>query len=352
MVRRDSAVVVAEPVDSVNEEFRRWCERMPKVELHLHLEGAIPYWALWELVGKYDNSSVADLDDLRSRFVYDNFSQFIDAWDWKDDFLREYDDFTFIAKAIAENLVSQNIMYAEVFFAPALFSRRGLSTQGLAAAIRQGLDEVPQAEVSLIVDLVRDTGPARAAETLREAYEAQELGIVGVGLGGSEQRFPARAFGPVYEEARSLGFHTTAHAGEAAGPDSVWQAIEALRVDRIGHGVRAVEDPALMARLRDAQVPVEMCPTSNVSTRVVGSLSEHPVRAFFEAGIMLTVNTDDPQMFNTSLAREYWEIHDWHRFSKDEIRSLIRNAIEAAWLPPGRKAMPRAELERSRTQFS
>ncbi len=315
-----------------------WFERVPKAELHLHLEGAIPLDALWELVQKYGGDpTLPDIAALQRRFAYRDFPHFIETWIWKNQFLREYEDFTFFSEAFARDLARQNIRYAEVFFSPSDFARHGLKTQEITAAIRKGLARVPAAEVMLIADMVRDSGPEQAAITLAEAAEVRNLGIIGVGIGGSEQRFPPEPFHAVYEEARRLGFHTTAHAGEAAGAESIWGAIRSLRVERIGHGARAGEDERLLDALAEMQIPIEMCPISNVRTGVVRSIEDHPARRFFERGLVITINSDDPKMFGNSLAEEYRLLEERLGFSRDDIRALILQAIRVSWLPEERK---------------
>jgi len=317
---------------------KNWYERIPKVELHLHLEGAIPYAALWELVNKYDGDpTVPDLDALKRRFAYRDFPHFIDTWIWKNQFLRTYEDFTFIAEAVARDLASQNIRYAEIFYSPPDFARHGLLTQELTRAIRKGLDRVAEIRVALVADLVRDFGPEKGAIILEEVEEVRDQGVIGIGIGGSEHDFPPEPFKPVYEQARKLGFHTSAHAGEAAGAASIWGALKTLKVDRIGHGTRAAEDEALLNYLAEKQTPIEMCPLSNVRTGVVKSIENHPVRDYFERGLLVTVNTDDPKMFGNSLVEEFQLLVERLGFSQDEIRTLISNAIRASWLPDGQK---------------
>lgn len=323
-----------------------WYERVPKVELHLHLEGAIPYTALWELVDKYGGDpAVPDLEALKQRFAYQNFPHFIDTWVWKNQFLREYEDFTFIAEAVARDLAEQNVHYAEVFYSPPDFARHGLSPQELTQAIRTGLERVPKIKVALVADLVRDFGPEKGAITLAEITEAKNLGVIGIGIGGSEHDFPPEPYRSIYEQARNIGFQTSAHAGEAAGAESIWGVIKALRVDRIGHGTRAEEDDALLDYLAEQRIPIEMCPLSNVCIGVVKSIDEHPVRRYFERGLLVTVNTDDPKMFGNSLAEEYQLLVERLGFSQDEIRKLIMNAIQASWLPDEQKADLAASFE-------
>jgi adenosine deaminase len=315
-----------------------WYERVPKVELHLHLEGAIPLPTLWELVCKYGGDpTVPDLAALQQRFEFRDFPHFIDTWIWKNQFLREYEDFTFIAEAVACDLADQNIQYAEVFYSPPDFDRHGLKTQEQTRAIRTGLDRVSEIKVALVADLVRGFGPAKGAVTLSEVAEVMDIGVIGIGIGGSEHDFPPEPYQQVYEKARAYGLHTSAHAGEAAGPESVWGAIRALKVDRIGHGTRAVEDETLLDYLAEKQIPIEMCPISNLRTGVVKSIEAHPIRDFFRRGLLVTVNTDDPKMFGNSLAGEYQLLVERLGFSRDEIRTLILQAVQASWMPADQK---------------
>jgi len=322
-----------------------WFVRVPKVELHLHLEGAIPYPALWDLVQKYGGDpDLPNLEALKQKFVFRDFPHFIETWIWKNQFLREYEDFTLIAEAVARDLARQNIRYAEVFFSPVDFARHGLRVQRLAEAIRAGLARVPEIDISLIADFGRDFGPETATHTLADISEVRDQGVIGVGIGGSEQLYPPEPFADVYAQARALGFHTTAHAGEAAGAASVWGAINALHAERIGHGTRAEEDPALLDYLAAHAIPIEMCPLSNVRTGVVRSLSEHPVRRYFERGILVTINTDDPRMFGNTFVEEFSSLEQELDFSHEEIRTLILNSIRASWLPEAQKARLTADF--------
>jgi adenosine deaminase len=325
------------------DDLTHWLTDLPKVELHVHLEGAIPLEAMWELIRKYGGDpSVPSMAALKKRFTFRNFAHFIQVWVWKNQFLREYDDLTYVSEALARHFVGQNIKYAEVFCSSVRFTDQGLETQRLFEAIRSGLSRVPEVEVLLIPDLVRDYGPDRALTTLRDIAEARDYGIIGIGLGGSEQRFPPELFREVYDEARKRGLHTTAHAGEAAGAESVWSALKTLEVERIGHGTRAEEDPALLDYLAETQIPLEMCPLSNVCTGVVDSIDAHPVRRYVDLGLLVTINSDDPMMFGNSLLEEYRVLNQVHGFHKDEIRTLVLNSIQAAWLPSERKEQLRA----------
>jgi adenosine deaminase len=312
---------------------KTWFQHLPKIELHLHLEGSIPYEALWQLVGKYGGDpEVPNIEALHDKFQFIDFPHFIDTWIWKNQFLREYEDFTFIAEAVARDLAGQNIRYVEAFYSPPDFTKRfDLTTQKLTEAIRAGLEKVPDIEIKLIADLVRDFGPESGAITLAEVYEVRDLGVIGIGIGGSEQDFPPEPYEELYHRSRELGFHTSAHAGEVAGAQSVWGAVRNLKTERIGHGTHAIEDPALLDYLAEHQIPIEMCPLSNVCTGSVNAIEEHPVRDFFDRGLLVTVNTDDPKMFNNTLVDEYFALEKTFGFSRSEIQTLILNAIRASW---------------------
>lgn len=324
--------------------LRPLVQQLPKTELHLHLEGAIPLPALWELLGKYGRpDGIGSLADLERRFTYRDFPHFLQTWGWKNTYLREYDDFTFIASEVAADLARQNIVYAEAFYSPGDFARHRLEPQKLTEAIRTGLARHDgDVRVNLVADLVRNYGPEQGARWLRDIADVKSLGVVGIGIGGSEHEYPPEPYAAVYEAARDFGFRTSAHAGEAAGPESVWGAIRALRVDRIGHGTRAVEDPALVSYLAQHRIPLEMCPISNVRTGVVAGVAAHPIRRFFDAGLLVTVSTDDPKMFNTSLEDEYLALERDLGFTWTEIQALNASAVEAAWCGEDEKQVLRA----------
>jgi adenosine deaminase len=333
--------------DSLKEKIRE----LPKVELHLHLEGAIPLPALWELVQKYGgDKEVGDINGLEEKFQYTNFSHFLETWSWKNGFLREYEDFTFIAGSVAEDLASQNIRYVEAFYSPGDFAEYRLEIQRVTEAIRSGLRaHEDRTTVNLIADLVRNYGPDRGMRWLHEISEIQELGVIGIGIGGSEQEFPPEPYEKVYAQARQYGFRTSAHAGEAAGAESIWGAIRALKVDRIGHGTRAIEDPKLMSYLLAKQLPIEACPISNLRTGVVPSLKEHPIKKLYQDGFLVSVNTDDPKMFNTSLEAEYTALVETLDFKWMDIVRLVENAIRSAWCDETTKNKLSEELRKHRS---
>ena len=331
----------------LNIRMRDWTT-MPKAELHLHLEGAIPVAALWALIERHGGDPlIKSKAQLVDWFTYRDFTHFMETWSWMNGFLRTLNDFTFAAEAVARSLSEQNIVYAEAFFSPSDFRRHELEPQGIALAVRAGLDRVPDVEVPLIVDLVRDRGPVGTASTLAAISEvAAEAGIIGVGIGGFEAANPPEPFAPVYRSAREAGFRLTAHAGEEAGPQSVWGAIRALGVERIGHGVRSVEDPLLVDYLVETQIPLEVCPTSNLRTGVVAHWDQHPVRALVDAGALVTINTDDPAMFDCTLAGEFSVLQEQFGFDEATLERLSLAVVEASWADPATRARLARRIEK------
>jgi adenosine deaminase len=315
-------------------------EILPKTELHLHLEGAIPADVLLELIRKYDGASEApDMARLAERLTYRDFPHFLDTWRWMCRFVRENEDFTQIAYGVARELVARNVRYAELHFSPPDFLCHGLSVSGIAKAVRAGLDAAGEPEVGLIIDLCRQYGPEQGRRWLSEVVEvADEAGIVGIGLGGPEHLAPAEPYAEVFRIAESHGLRRVAHAGEAAGPESIWAALNALGAERIGHGTRAVMDQDLMRHLRDTGIPLEVCPTSNVCTGVVQGIENHPVRQLFDFGIRITLSSDDPTFFGTNIVSEYQLLRDRFGFSDDDLARVARNGFEVAFLSEERRA--------------
>lgn len=326
------------PVASLYLMLMTWYEQIPKVELHVHLEGSIPHDALFELIQKYGGDpEVPDVAALEKRFAFRDFPHFIATWAWKNRYLREYDDFQWIAKHVAKNMADQNIRYAEMFFTPSNWAARGLSVNRIAESVRVGLSKVPEIEVALIADFPRGFDPKTEEENVERLSEVKDLDIVGIGIGGPEHLFPPGRFKKMYEKARKLGFHTTAHAGEGAGAASIWEAINELEVERIGHGTRAYEDPQLVDYLKEKRIPLEMCPVSNFRTKVVPSIAGHPIRDYFKKGLLVTANSDDPKMFDTSLPKEYEALVEHCGFDRKDICQLILNAIESSWMKEVKK---------------
>lgn len=326
---------------------REFLEKMPKVELHVHLEGAIPRPALDELTRKYGRPPLAGLLDRPPRTGRrPRFADFVDVWIRMGDLLREDDDYAFIASALAGEFARRNIRYAEVLFSPGRDSSAHLEPDRITNAVAAGFASSPGGpDIRLIADLVRDNGPAEAERTLDALLHMKEKILAGIGIGGSEAPFPPEPFAPVFERARTAGLRTQAHAGESAGPKSVWGAIRTLRVDRIAHGIRAREDASLMAHLRSSGLPLDLCPTSNVRTGAVADITDHPAADFLRRGLKVSLNTDDPVLFGTDLAGEFAVLAANFRLTSSEVRAFSLNAVDAAWCGPGEKSRLRSEIE-------
>ena len=314
---------------------------LPKSELHLHLEGAIPPDVLLDLNHKYGGEDQSlNSEQLAARLTYTSFSHFLDTWRWMCRFVREPEDFTRIAEGVAKHLRTQKVHYAECHFSPPDFLGHGLTISEIAVAVRAGLDRVGEPQVALIIDLCRQYGREQGRRWLDEVIEiAKDTGIIGIGLGGPEHLNPAGPYAEVFRTAEAHGLRRVAHAGEAAGPESIWAALQALNVERIGHGTNAYLDYELMEYLRDRAIPVEVCPTSNVCTGVVASIEQHPVRQLFEFGIPITLSSDDPTFFGTDIVSEYELLREKFEFTDDELAQVARNGFEAAFMPSETKAL-------------
>lgn len=331
----------------MREALREYIKKMPKTELHIHLLGAIPLETLWSLVKKYKGTSeIASIDQLRDKYQFRDFLHFIDIWIWQQQFIREYDDLELIASHVALDMIEQNIRYAEVFYTTSSHAEWNLSPSEVTKAILKGFARHKKyIELKLIHDFGRNRGPEDAMGTLRKLKDMNCPDLIGIGIGGPEEGYPPEPFLEVYRQARSWGFKTNAHAGEAAGAKSVWGAVKTLEADRIGHATRAFEDPVLVEYLKEKQIPLEMNPVSNCRTQVVSSIKSHPIKDYFEKGLMVTVNSDDPKMFHTSLENEYYILVKELGFSEDNIKQLLHNSIHAAWCDSSKKARLIDEVE-------
>lgn len=306
---------------------------LPKIELHVHLEGYIPVETLWELIKKYNgDKDLGNIDNLRERFKYKDFHHFLDTWIWKDQYIREYEDITFFADSVAHDLKLQNIKYAEMHFTPVGFLAKNLKTNQVIEAIKKGFkNHLDDITIYLIADICRNCDVKTVDTVLDEIIALKESSVLGIGLGGDEKNYPPHLFKNSFEKAKRHGLMTTAHAGESAGSESIWGAIKELKTDRIGHGTRAYEDAKLIDYLKETQLPIEMCPLSNLRTKVVENIKEHPIKKYFDMGLNISVNTDDPKMFNNSLAEEYITLITEFGFSLSDIKTMIHDTIHSSW---------------------
>jgi len=313
-------------------------QSLPKAELHLHLEGTIDPATLVELRRTHGrHSSVAEVEQL---YQYQDFMGFLTAFKVLTEDLRAPDDYELITYRLIEKLKSENVLHAEVYVSVGVCLWRKQNFEEIFAAMERGRTRGERNfGISLlwIFDAVRQFGADEAMRVAQLAVRCSQSGaVVGFGIGGDEQRGPAEMFREVYSYAAENGLRLTAHAGESAGPESIWGALN-IRAERIGHGVTAAQDPELVEELSVRQVPIEICLTSNLRTGCCTPVQMHPVRSYFDHGLMITLNSDDPAMFGTSLNREYQLAQDEFGFTDEHLRELARNSFEASFLPSEEK---------------
>ena len=310
--------------------------KIPKVELHLHVEGAIPLDTMLALIHRKEpTSSIRTTEDLQRWFTFTDFPHFLDLWRWKDTFITSERDFEDIAYQVLRDLHAQNVKYVEAHYAPGGYVEQGHSIRGITEQLIAGKTRAYHdfgIRCELIADLIRAHGPEKGLYYLDEVTPYLGQGVIAIGLGGPEHDFPPEPYQDVYHEARQRGFRLVAHAGEAAGADSIRGALDHLGAERIGHGLRAFEDPELVTLLKERQIPLEMCVISNVKTGVCPSLADHPIRQYFDNGLLVTVNSDDPAMFQTSINHEYEVLVRDFGFTMDELQRINLNSIEATFL--------------------
>jgi len=310
---------------------------LPKAELHLHLEGSIAPSTLHDLqLGHGVKATLAEVEKL---YQYDDFVGFLMAFKAITEHLRTPEDYELITHRLMERLKAENVLHAEVYVSVGVCLWREQDFAPIFEALERGRRRGERDfGVSLlwIFDAVRHFGAERAQEVAELAVRYRDRNVVGFGVGGDERKSPPELFREVYAYCADHGLHLTAHAGESAGPESIWGALN-LRAERIGHGLTASQDADLVQELSERQVPVEICVTSNLRTGVCSEIAQHPVRNYFDQGLMITVNTDDPALFRTTLAREYQLLQEHFAFTEEQLREVARNSFEASFLPAEKK---------------
>lgn len=330
------------------DEFYRFLRQIPKAEIHLHAEGTISRETVQALLDRKpeNKKSPVDIDKL---FSYNNLKDFLTAFLYVQSLLEKPEDLILVFEDVATYLKKNHIVYGEVFLAPSMFLKKGFVFSEMIDLIQKTITAIEARDgvkIKLIIDLSRTFGIENARANLDATLLHRSPMIVGVGLGGDEEKGPASEFGEVFQLAKKKGLHVVAHAGEVVGPFSIWDALKTLSVERIGHGLSAIQDPELVKYLADNKVPVEICVTSNVITqKYVSRVQDHPVRPLYDQGVLVVVNTDDPTFFNSTIIDEFWLLHSRLKFTMAEIKKLVLNGFEASFLSEEEKKTYFAAVE-------
>ncbi len=333
-------------------EIKEFIRRLPKAELHLHLEGAILPATLVELSARHDARPLT-LAEAEALYRFTDFTSFLNAFKAVTRLLIDPEDYELAARRMMEHLAAQGVVHAEVYIAVGVIylwrNHDPAAFEPIFAALERALQR-GQRELGLsiywIFDAVRHFTVEEAERVFLKAAELKPAhpSIIGIGLGGDERRTGSEPFRAFYAQAAQSGLRLTNHAGETTGPEAIWEAL-AIGSERIGHALSALNDPNLLQELKAREVPLELCPTSNVRTGVCPSFAAHPLRRLFDLGLIVTLNSDDPAFFGSDLANEFLLAHTEQKFTRDELRQLASNSIRASFLPAEAKAAWLARID-------
>jgi aminodeoxyfutalosine deaminase len=331
--------------------IERFLLRLPKAELHVHLEGAMRPAVLMELARRNGIDLPArDAADLKRWFRFRDFEHFVEVYLTCSRALRTPEDFQLLVLDFMTEAAYQNVAYTEAHFTISTHLANGADGGEVLDALAEAIAEGTRRHgviLRLIPDVVRNVGIEMADRTLEWALAGRQRGVVvALGLSGSETRFSNEPFRPHFEAAKRAGLHCVAHAGEHAGPESIRSVLAVCSAERIGHGVRAVEDPSLLEELRASRIPLEVCPTSNLCLGVAPDLPRHPFDRLYRAGLDVSVNSDDPVFFNTNLSREYLRLHQTFGYTAAELAGLAVAALRHSFLPEPERAALEASFHR------
>jgi len=322
---------------------------LPKAELHVHHVGSASPRIVAELAARHPDSAVpSDPEALADYFSFRDFAHFIEVYLSVVDLIRDAEDVRLLTYEVARDMARQQIRYAELTVTPFSSTSRGIPDAAYVEAIEDAR-KAAEAELGVVLrwcfDIPGEAGLQAAEETARIACDLQPEGLVSFGLGGPEIGVPRPQFKPYFDRALAAGLHSVPHAGETTGPGTIWDALTELRAERIGHGTSATQDPALLAHLAEHRVPLEVCPTSNIATRAVRTLEEHPLKEMVDAGLLVTINSDDPPMFGTDLNTEYGVAARLLGLDAEGVAGLAKNAVTASFMDPAAKTRLTAEID-------
>ncbi len=347
-------------------KINRYIKAVPKAELHVHLEGSIQPATLLMLAQRNDvKLPVQTVEELQDWFTFRDFDHFIETYFEISSCLKTGDDYELIAYEFGANMARQNVRYAEVTFSPSTHQfSLGIPFEVFFNGLTRGRLRA-QAEFGVVIkwvfDIVRDTPDVllnrkRAEFTLAVAEEGMRNGVIALGLGGGEVGNPPERYAKWFEKALEAGLHSAPHAGETVGPESVWGAIRALGAERLGHGVRSIEDSKLVEYLVERRIPLEICPTSNIRLGVYPDLAAHPLRRLYNAGVPVTINSDDPPLFNTTMNDEAKLLSVPFNFDINTIDEILLNGVRCSFLPAEERqaleALFQAEIAKLRRELS
>jgi aminodeoxyfutalosine deaminase len=308
---------------------------LPKAELHVHHVGSASPRIVAELAARHPGSPVpADPDLLVEYFKFSDFAHFIDIYLSVVELIRTPEDVRLLTYEVAREMAAQNLRYAELTCTPYTSVQRGIAAEAYCEAIedaRVAAEKEFGITLRWIFDIAGEAGLPAAEETLRIATRIRPEGLVGFGLGGPEIGVPRPQFGPHFEAAIAAGLHSVPHAGETTGPETIWDAVRVLKAERIGHGTSTMQDPALVDYLGEHRIPLEVSPTSNIATRAVASYDVHPLRAMVDAGLVVTINSDDPPMFGTDLTNEYAVAAELLELDEAGVAELAKTAVRVSF---------------------
>jgi adenosine deaminase len=321
----------------MNQGLTGYAHRLPKAELHVHLEGSVTASSLSSLAQKYETgiSGLTPKEVAEDRFKYEDFQSFLDAFKLVCQHLREPEDYLIVFDDLCERFREDNTHYAEVFYTPSIPWKWDRDGKEILSALTERSRQQEQEHgtvIRWILDCVRQFDIDAAERTAELAAEFQERGVIAVGLGGDENVRPARDFEEVFSWTTAHGLFVHVHAGEVAGPDQIWEALEVLGADRIGHGIQAARDGKLMGYLREHAIGLDVCLTSNAMTRAWPVLSDHPFQLFLKRGVPVTINTDDPGLFHTTLSQEYEKAIEHFHLSEGDLQYLSLQGIRSSFL--------------------